>query len=71
MTSCYSPVGYLYICSYIAYNGRDSSVCIAIRNRLKGSEINSQLRRDFPCPSRPALVPTQPPIQWLWCLSRG
>jgi hypothetical protein len=45
--------------------GRDSSVGIATRYGLHGSGIESRWRRDFPHPSRPALGPTQPPIQWV------
>ena len=44
--------------------GRDSSVGNATPYRLVG-------RRDFPHPSRPALWPNQPPIQWVQNLSRG
>jgi hypothetical protein len=51
--------------------GRDSSVSIATRYGLDGPEIESWRGRDFPHPSRPALVPTQPPIQWVPGLSRG
>jgi hypothetical protein len=32
---------------------------------------NPGVRRDFPRQSRPAMGPTQPPIQWLPGLSRG
>ena len=51
--------------------GRDSAVGIATRYGLEGPGIDSQLGRDFPRPSRPALRPTQPPAQWVPSLSRG
>jgi hypothetical protein len=51
--------------------GRDSSVGIATRYGLDGSKIEYRWGRDFPHPSRPALGPTQPPLQWVPGLSRG
>jgi hypothetical protein len=51
--------------------GRVSSVGIATRCGLDGSGIESRRGRDFPNSSRPALGPTQPPIQWVPGLSRG
>ena len=50
--------------------GRDSSVGIATRYGLDGPGIESRWGRDFPHPSRPALGPTQPPVQWVPGLSR-
>jgi len=44
---------------------RDISVGIATRYGLDGPEIESRLGRDFPHLSRPALTPTEPPIQWV------
>jgi hypothetical protein len=45
--------------------GRDSSVGIATRYGLDCPEIESRWGRDFSHPSRPALGPTQPSIQWV------
>jgi hypothetical protein len=45
--------------------GRDSTVSIATRYGLDVPGIESRWGRDFPHPFRPALVPTQPPIQWV------
>jgi len=45
--------------------GINSSVGIATRYGLDGPGIESRWGRDFPYPSRPALGPTQPPIQWV------
>ena len=45
--------------------GRDSSVGIATRYWLDGPGIESRWGRDFPRPARPALGPTEHPIQWL------
>ena len=48
-----------------------SSVGIATRYRLDGPGIESLWRQDFPHPSRPAMGPTQPPVQCVPALSGG
>ena len=51
--------------------GPGSSVGIATGYGMDGPRIESWWGRDFPPLSRPALGPTQPPVQRVPCLSRG
>ena len=51
--------------------GPGSSVSIATGYRLDGPGIKSRWGRDFLHLSRPALGPTQPPVQWVPGLYQG
>jgi hypothetical protein len=53
-----------YIFLYIFYYGPGSSVGIATDYGLDGSGIESRWGEVF-CSFRPALGPTQPPVQWV------
>jgi hypothetical protein len=61
----------LISCTIFLCYGPGSSVNIATGYRLDGLGIEFRWGRDFPHLSRPALGPTQPPIQWVPGLSRG
>jgi len=50
---------------YLIISELGSIVSIATGYGLDGLGIESQWGRDFPHLSRPALRPTQPPVQWV------
>jgi len=59
---------YLYV--FVCVGGGGSSVVIATEYGMDVPGSNPGGDEIFR-PSRPALVPTQPPVKWVPCLSRG
>ena len=70
---CHKYPGSLEYAKAWFYNpmGQDSSDGIVTRYGLEVQGSNLGGGRDFPHRSRPALGPTQPPIQWVPGISRG
>jgi hypothetical protein len=60
-----------YVGTNYSLRGPGSVVSIATGYGLDGPGIESQWGRDFPYLSRPALGPTQSPVQWVPGLSWG
>jgi len=60
-----------YLTSSDTTEGWNSSVGVANRYRPDGSGCESRWGRYYSHTSRPALGPTQPPVQWVWGFSHG
>jgi len=66
LSMCYDLV-HVPVCNC----GSGSVAGIATAYRLDSPGIESRWGQDFPYLTRPALRPTQPPVQWVLGLSQG
>ena len=62
---CFDSVDRENVTLLLSYSWAAIAQSLATRYELDGLRIESRWRRDFPHRSRPAMWPTQPPIQWV------